>query len=98
MSITTLTARREYDLDNHFQHGEACGLIYVIADRMHGGRLGTALMSADLPYNWQPAVDQRTKVGKEYRAAERAMWEAIARYDNARLALKANPTNGQHKL
>lgn len=92
-----LTCRSAYNLANYLQRQEAAGLIYIIASRAHEGRLANALLGAELPHNWQPKRDARTKVGREYIEAERAMWEAITRYDNARLALKGDPTNGRHK-
>ena len=92
-----LVCRPAYNLDNLYQRREAAGTIYIIAQRAHGGRLAVALMGAELPYNWQPKVDLRTTEGKEYTAAEKAMWAAITRYDNARLALIEQPTNGTSK-
>jgi hypothetical protein len=82
-----LLCRPSYNLDNYLQRQEAAGMIYVIAHRAHKGRLANALMGAELPHGWQPKRDARTKAGREYLAAERAMWTAITRYDDARLAL-----------
>lgn len=83
-----ITMQSDYDLSNYYQKQEACAIIYRIAAQTDG-RLANALMSAQLPHGWSPKRDLRTKEGKEFAAAERAMWEALTRYDNARLAAKA---------
>lgn len=92
MDANILTTKQHYDLRNSYQRGEAAGLIYLMAHRACNNSLGGALMIGERPYNWHPELDGRTAEMKEYRAAERAMWDAIQRYDNARAAAHAKAT------
>ena len=84
--MNLLHEQKTYDLDNWADKRRAAGLVYTVAARACEGRLSVALMGAELPYNWQPEIDGRTAEAKEYHAAETALWEALRRYDNARLA------------
>lgn len=84
-----LNTRREYDLANTYQRREVAGLIYLVASRVYDGRLAPALMGADRPYDWSPAIDGRSKEARALREAEKSLWAALVAYDSARLAAKA---------
>lgn len=77
--------RSVYDLSNPYMRAEAGSLIYLVAQHMDGS-LGGALMCAVKPHNWYPQADGRSAKMREYRAAEKELWAALQRFDNARIA------------
>lgn len=94
MVNSMLTTREHYDLSNLYQRREAGGLIYRIALQACNGSLGGALMLSERPAGWEPTLDGRSAEMKEYRSAEKAMWDAIQRYDKARIAAISKAKGG----
>ena len=75
------------NLDNYYQRLDAAMVIaHSVVDRAFGSLLGF-WGAVEASYGFIPSYDKRTKVGKEFAAAQKALHEAMHNYDVARANL-----------
>ncbi|QMI49923.1 hypothetical protein [Burkholderia sp. MBR-1] len=82
------------DLTNTYQARDAAESCSLIVSRGFGGSVWRFLNALVGAYGFRPQYDKRTKAGREFADAERAMFEAVERFDRARRNLIGGPYRG----